>query len=116
MTRFVQALVLAGFVLAAGATRAAEDGRDVFMRYCALCHGPAADGGGQMSRVLDSRPSDLRASALSRTERERIVRLGGASVSRSPSMPAWENELSGEQLKAVLGYLDKVRTAASASR
>lgn len=120
MIPFARAIVgiVVGTVMALAAmpALAAEDGRDVFVRYCALCHGAAADGGGQMAKLLNPGPSDLRASKLTSAEKERIVRLGGASVRRSASMPAWENELSDGQLEAVLGYLDTVRRTASASR
>ena len=37
----------------------AREGAKTFQRYCAACHGPAADGAGPMRTVLLVQPSDL---------------------------------------------------------
>lgn len=37
-----------------------EAGRVFYMRFCASCHGPNADGHGPVARVLNTPPADLR--------------------------------------------------------
>jgi mono/diheme cytochrome c family protein len=37
-----------------------ETGRVLYMRYCASCHGPNADGHGPVAKVLATPPADLR--------------------------------------------------------
>lgn len=80
-------------------------GRQTFLTRCALCHGAAGDGRGQMARLLAPPPADLRASTLDDARREDIVRRGGAAVGRSAAMPAWEAELAGDELRQVLTYV-----------
>jgi mono/diheme cytochrome c family protein len=62
------ALSLAGLALLAGvilyfATRPSEviavEGRDLYMRYCASCHGISATGDGPVAAALEPRPADL---------------------------------------------------------
>lgn len=53
-----------GFAAAAQETPSAGDadtGRDLFMRYCATCHGVEARGDGPMASVLILQPTDLTA-------------------------------------------------------
>jgi mono/diheme cytochrome c family protein len=51
------ALVLAGPAFADAGDPVA--GRDVFLSYCAVCHGMRATGDGPMADVLKARPADL---------------------------------------------------------
>jgi mono/diheme cytochrome c family protein len=104
------AVLLAGLV-AAGATFAAgpeeelvRRGSSVFATRCAVCHGVDADGGSKLAPLMPVKPANLRVSRLSDEERRRIVTEGGASVGRSPNMPAWGGELSRSELAAVLAF------------
>lgn len=56
--------LVCGFSASAQETAATGDaaaGRDLFLRYCATCHGAEARGDGPMSSVLILRPTDLTA-------------------------------------------------------
>jgi cytochrome c oxidase cbb3-type subunit 3 len=104
-------VVLAPVRAAPGAGVPADDlmkGRTVFLARCALCHGPQADGNGQMARLLDPRPANLQRSALSEAQRNDIVRHGGAAVGRSSAMPRWELELDEDQLRNVIAFVADV--------
>lgn len=69
MTRVVQAgvMVLGGLVVLGGivffvVTRSAEvplHGRELFIRYCASCHGVGGNGDGPASEALRPQPTDL---------------------------------------------------------
>jgi mono/diheme cytochrome c family protein len=51
----------AGLILAAGpvAAQDAPAGADLYIRYCAACHGMGARGDGEMAAILTVLPSDL---------------------------------------------------------
>ena len=82
-----------------------EHGRQLFAARCVVCHGPNADGQGQLAKMLEPKPANLRASRLDFAARNAIVRGGGASVGRSAAMPRWEAELSEEELRGVIAYV-----------
>lgn len=87
-----------------------------FLARCALCHGPEADGNGQMARLLDPRPANLQRSVLTAAQREDIVRHGGAAVGRSAAMPRWELELDEQQLRDVMAYVADVAARGPGTR
>jgi mono/diheme cytochrome c family protein len=98
---------LAGAAAAACAQDAAEieRGQRVFAARCVVCHGSNADGRGQLAKMLDPKPANLRASTLDVAARNAIIRGGGASVGRSAAMPRWEVELSEEDLRGVIALV-----------
>ena len=60
---------------------------------------------------MNPHPANLTVSSLSDRERERIVRKGGAAIGRSSGMPAWEQELSAQEISAVVAYVGTLRQA-----
>jgi len=117
--------MLAWICCANAAVAAAQDSREsvdqetakpvvrggiVFKAYCALCHGERGDGTGRWAR-LHAR-LHLVISSGTPEYYSKIVREGGGSVKRSPFMPAWEEELSAEQIGDVVAYLAVVRDPA----
>jgi mono/diheme cytochrome c family protein len=102
---------------AAGADDASpERGHQVFETRCIVCHGANADGQGQLARMLDPKPANLRASRLDDAARQAIIRHGGAAVGRSPVMPRWELELDEQQLRDVIAYVASVAPARAGGR
>lgn len=76
----------------------------VYKNYCVLCHGERGDGMaratklyGQGNLVIKQRDDD--------EYYQKIIRYGGSSVGLSRYMPAWEEELSEEQINDVVEYL-----------
>ncbi|RLJ58974.1 cytochrome c [Litoreibacter meonggei] len=57
----IRSIALAVAILAplTAAAQDAEAGGDLFMQYCATCHGVDAKGGGPMNSVLVIQPTDL---------------------------------------------------------
>jgi mono/diheme cytochrome c family protein len=53
-------LVLFGALPVRAGTNGVEEGRNYYTRYCAACHGRAADGHGPVAPVLRDPPTDLR--------------------------------------------------------
>lgn len=103
---------------AASATRADEfrtteeasivRGSIVFKTYCILCHGADGEGDGRASKIHNPKPANLTLSVLNDAQKEMIIRSGGASVGRSPVMPAWGEHLTDEQIADVVAYLRKI--------
>lgn len=90
----------------------APSGEAIFKSRCVVCHGVNADGHSDLARIMRPPPANLRASKLNDEQRSQIVRKGGESVNRSPSMPVWELELSEDELRAVLSYVATLKEPA----
>lgn len=80
-------------------------GAIVYKTYCVLCHGHRGDGMGRATKlygqgnlVISMRDHDL-------DYYEKMLRQGGEAVGRSRFMPAWEDELSEEQISDVMAYM-----------
>jgi len=82
-----------------------EHGNSVFRAYCVHCHGPEARGCGPAARLYRPRPANLTASTRSPEYKERIIRGGGQSMGRSPFMPPWGQQLSGEDITDIVAFL-----------
>jgi mono/diheme cytochrome c family protein len=80
----------------------------VYANYCVTCHGINADGNGRAARLYNPRPANLRASDKNDAYFGLIVRKGGAMLGRSEFMPAWEAELTNEQIGDMVAYLRSI--------
>ena len=101
---------LAGPVAGAGEDRVTR-GAQLFGRHCEQCHGPLAEGNGPLAARYDPRPSNLRASTRSDDYKLQIISLGGAAMGRSPVMPEWGLELTGQEILALVEYLRSIAPA-----
>lgn len=95
------------------AERAAQ-GRGVYQRHCAQCHGPDHDGRGIHAERLKPPPSNLAASSRTDDYRLQIITVGGLNMGRSAMMPEWGLELSAQEILAVVVYLREVSERAAA--
>ncbi len=82
-----------------------EHGNAVFRTNCVRCHGAEARGCGPAARLYDPRPANLTASTRSPEYKASIIRGGGESMGRSPFMPPWGQELSGDDIADVVAFL-----------
>jgi mono/diheme cytochrome c family protein len=80
----------------------------VFANYCVTCHGINADGNGRAARLYNPKPANLRMSDKNDAYFGLIVRKGGAALARSEFMPAWEAELTNEQVGDLVAYLRSI--------
>ena len=83
----------------------------VFANYCVTCHGINADGNGRAARLYNPKPANLRASDKNDAYFGLIIRKGGAAMGRSEFMPAWEAELTNEQIGDLVAYLRSINVA-----
>jgi mono/diheme cytochrome c family protein len=82
-----------------------------FQHYCSLCHGTQADGRGRAARLYAPKPANLRASRMTDSYKEAIIRRGGKAMGRSQFMPPWGEELTDEQVEDLVHFLRVVAPA-----
>jgi mono/diheme cytochrome c family protein len=101
---------IAGTLASPCAPRAADvaaqqRGASLFETYCVLCHGSAGKGDGRAAALQKTPPANLTLSRRSSAYQREIVSKGGAAMKRSPSMPAWNEVLSSQQIADVVAYV-----------
>ncbi len=92
--------------------RLAGEGRPLFRKYCATCHGQAGDGRGPSARFTSTPPRDFTRGtykfrmtpAGSPPTREDLVRTISVGV-RGTHMPAWSGRLTSSQIRTLARYL-----------
>jgi mono/diheme cytochrome c family protein len=84
-------------------------GKEKFELICASCHGPGGKGDGPAAAALDPKPRDLSDPAYVSTLTDehifKTVKEGGASVGKSPLMPAWGGTLTDDDIWNVMAYV-----------
>lgn len=104
------ALVLFWFGLAASAAEGdAAKGKEVFGKLCVSCHGMTGKGDGAAAAALKPKPRDLSNKAyMSKLKNEYLSGLiakGGASMGKSPLMPAFGGNLKEQDIKDVVAFI-----------
>ena len=91
----------------------AAEGSELYQYWCSQCHGIEGRGDGVNSTpdmLVNPRDHTDAAYMSSRTDiqLEEAIRGGGASVSKSAIMPAWEASLTRDEIKALVSYLRQI--------
>jgi mono/diheme cytochrome c family protein len=86
-----------------------QQGKVLYEKYCAVCHGKEGKGDGFNAFNLDPHPRDLSdkqyISAFSEERLYQTIDLGGRGVNKSPSMPSWGGRLNRQEIKYTLDYV-----------
>jgi mono/diheme cytochrome c family protein len=108
--------VLSVLVPADSSTYEQRQGRFLFVKYCAVCHGEQGKGDGFNAFNLNPKPRDFTdTSAMKMLSDERIrqtIAGGGRSVNKSQLMPSWEGTIARQEIGYLVSY---VRTFSSKS-
>jgi hypothetical protein len=95
-------------------TRAGMTGEQLYQKACLACHG--ADGKGQPREVrgFETDLPDFTDCSLSTPEADldwnSVIHLGGRARSFDRMMPAFIDELSGDEIQTIIGYLRRFCT------
>jgi len=88
---------------------AGETGLDNYKTYCIQCHGMEGNGKGINVRDMSVIPRDhtdvKSMSARSDDELFKVIKEGGASISKSNLMPPWGETFSDEEIKDLVQHL-----------
>ena len=86
-----------------------EQGKKLYGQFCVSCHGQSGKGDGPAAAALNPKPRDHTdkeaMSKLSDDDLLKVIKNGGASVGKSPLMPAWGASLKDDQIKDVIAYV-----------
>lgn len=84
-------------------------GKKTYGLLCASCHGNTGKGDGPAASALTPKPADhtdgKRMKALSDQFLFDIIKNGGASVGKSPLMPAWGGQLKDQDIWNLIAYI-----------
>jgi len=85
---------------------AESQGKILFARYCATCHGDDGKGDGQNASNLNPPPPDM---SVSKNPRDpallrKVITGGSAAIGRSPQSPPWGRSLSRQQIDYLVAY------------
>ena len=92
-----------------------QNGKQTFMRYCALCHGTKANGQGRMAplyrRTNGRQPSNFTVRYYQSRPIEYLKAIiidGGKAHGLSEHMPPFKSELSEQQLDDVVYFIKSI--------
>ena len=92
----------------------ASKGAPVYATNCASCHGPKGCGDGPLAATLNPKPAKHCDGTVMNPLTDdfifKVIKMGGASVGKSPLMAPWGGSLSDAQIVDVVAY---VRTQAT---
>lgn len=89
----------------------AETAEDNYKLYCAQCHGLKGNGNGINKADMATTPRDhtsLEMAKLKDSDMYYAISQGGAAVSKSTLMPAWNSIFTDEEIKDMIKYLRKL--------
>lgn len=86
----------------------ASRGEIAFKNNCILCHGIKADGKGRAAPLFNPPPANLTKSDKNDEYKKLIITLGGQAMGRSEVMPAWNEQLTEQQIDDVVEYLQTI--------
>jgi mono/diheme cytochrome c family protein len=84
-----------------------EEGKPIYQRLCASCHGASGRGDGPVGQVLNPKPSDFTKHVGYHGDGYffKVIKEGGPAAGKSVAMPAWGAQLKEEEIWNVIAYL-----------
>lgn len=84
-----------------------REGKEIYQRLCASCHGASGKGDGPAGRFLNPKPIDFTKHARHHGDEYffKAIQEGGAAVGKSPVMPAWGSQLKPEEIWDVISHI-----------
>ena len=86
-----------------------RQGKELYTKYCAICHGKEGKGDGFNAFNLDPRPRNFTDAtymdALSDNRLVETISQGGRGVNRSLLMPSWGGRLNRQEIEYVISFV-----------
>lgn len=86
-----------------------RQGRQLYLKYCSVCHGEQGKGDGFNAFNLNPKPRDFTdaayMNALGDVRVAETMSQGGRGVNRSPLMPSWGGRMSKKEIAYVVDYI-----------
>ena len=88
----------------------ASDEEQVYLFYCAQCHGLGGKGDGpNVTEYLPVSPRDFTSAKemnkLTDDHMRKVIRDGGPAISKSPMMPGWADTLADEEVEMLVKHI-----------
>ena len=93
-----------GIAATAGTPPNVEEGRTIYQRHCAGCHGQEGKGDGQQATSLSPRPGNLVSAQTSAKSDQELLKIIGKGRPRT-AMAGWADRLTPDEQAAVLAYI-----------
>ena len=116
----VGCLVWGAWIAAVSPARASAErgdvkaGRELYVRYCATCHGESGRGDGASAASFASKPADLTdgrlMNALPDEFLHNVIMHGGPAEGLSPGMPPMSAFLGDDQVRHIIEYVRSIAT------
>ena len=91
------------------AISAANAGKAKYQQFCVGCHGSKGKGDGPSSRMLNPKPRDHTDTKymknLSDEHIFKVIKMGGAGVGKSFTMPSWGSALSDDDIRNLVVFI-----------
>jgi mono/diheme cytochrome c family protein len=95
--------------LTAAAADGAPNGRQLFDRMCAGCHGYRGDGGeghrGGFSPHVTTLADKAYMASVTDEYLVLVIKKGGAAMGKMATMPAWGKRLSDEEIRSIVAHI-----------
>ena len=108
------------YTIAPMGTAAAQnvaEGKNLYVTYCAACHGDQGKGDGVAARSLPVKPADHTNGAVMSQLSDKyltdIIAKGGGAVNKSGFMPAWGSSLNPKQVSDLVAYVRSLANSAN---
>ena len=92
-----------------GTSSLVDQGRPLYLHYCAQCHGVSGDGDGYNAEWLDKEPAELSDAEIISKKKNlqiyRVIKFGGHGVKKSHLMPLFGHTLSEEEVWSLVAYV-----------
>ncbi len=81
----------------------------LYLTYCSPCHGQSGKGDGSGGELLPVKPTDHTDGKVMNKHSDKylidIISKGGATMGKSPFMPAWGGEFKEKQLREIIAFI-----------